>query len=665
MKKFFVLLLFCCVRNIIFSENAPNITSFEFIDQDITETIFAISLEHSVPIVCDDTVTGKANFRFAGNDFDKAFESFLDSARLYVNKTVDLWTVSKVRIMHSDTGLVQLDAYDVNPATLCEKLSVSGTIPVIHDPLPLIPVSIHIANVDVFESVKLIMEGFSEYSVTNMGTYVLVKKTGLRNYELQEENKNQLEVLVMENGFSVIGKNVRPDDLLREVFKKAGKEYISFSKKSDVLKYVCLGAKKFDTLINLICRQISASFVFNDNVYYILPEENQLAKIKKVNKKWEKLQLSYIESESGVQLLKNRFQDLEIISVKKQLLLFLADEIEKKEVINYANIFDVPENVHHHKLQYISINKFLENLPPSVKAEQIKDAGNGTDFFFTGSYASFVELEKKLQIIDKPVPRIKYDVLVIQFQDTKDSSWSNSFTVKPVAVTDMTGVTGQIGPALDLKFDVVSSFGMHFAAELKSAIAENTAKVFADTTLHGISGSSIKFQNTSTYRYRDSNVDAETGKTLYSGVTREIAAGLILEIKGWVSGDGMISSTVTATVSRQGVSSSDSANPPITSEKIITTEVRSRSGEPVILSGLKQTDSTLAERRFPILSRIPLIGLLFKSFEKTYENTEVVIYLVPHLENEIVDVPTETKRVEKLFEQYVREELVNYENQSI
>ena len=39
---------------------------------------------------------------------------------------------------------------------------------------------------------------------------------------------------------------------------------------------------------------------------------------------------------------------------------------------------------------------------------------------------------------------------------------------------------------------------------------------------------------------------------LYDGVTREITSGLVLNIDGWVSGDGMITTTVNASVSKRG-----------------------------------------------------------------------------------------------------------------
>ena len=187
------------------------------------------------------------------------------------------------------------------------------------------------------------------------------------------------------------------------------------------------------------------------------------------------------------------------------------------------------------------------------------------------------------------------------------------------------------------------------------------ARIFADTMLYGLSGQEIKFQNTSTYRYRDSNVDPETGKPKYTGITREITSGLVLTINGWVSGEGVITTTITASISKRGADVAlNTGNPPPTSEKIITTQVRSRSGEPVILSGLKQNEMSNVEEGVPGLSKIPVAGLLFKDKVKTTEKTEMVIYLVPHIDYSGDDSDNSKFRRDTIFERLVAPHLAKH-----
>jgi type II secretory pathway component GspD/PulD (secretin) len=95
----------------------------------------------------------------------------------------------------------------------------------------------------------------------------------------------------------------------------------------------------------------------------------------------------------------------------------------------------------------------------------------------------------------------------------------------------------------------------------------------------------------------------------------------------------MITTTVTASISKRGADvSSTLGNPPPTSEKVLTTQVRSRSGEAVVLSGLRQNEDNANVVRMPLVSKIPFLGWLFKSQESDIENTQMVIYLVPHID---------------------------------
>ena len=191
----------------------------------------------------------------------------------------------------------------------------------------------------------------------------------------------------------------------------------------------------------------------------------------------------------------------------------------------------------------------------------------------------------------------------------------------------------KLGNVLNLNLNVISAFGLDFAVQLQTSIEENKTSVFADTTLHGVAGKQINFQNTNTYRYRDNNLDPSTGKPVYSGVTKEIVSGLKLEVVGFVSGDGMITSTVKTSVTRQGIdTSSSTGNPPPTSEKMVTTEVCGKSGEPIVISGLVQNTSSSGSSGVPLISKVPVLGKGFKRTENIQEKTQMVIYLVPHIE---------------------------------
>jgi type II secretory pathway component GspD/PulD (secretin) len=360
-------------------------------------------------------------------------------------------------------------------------------------------------------------------------------------------------------------------------------------------------------------------------------------------------------------LLQSRFGNLQIISLSdNNTFLSLVDGETAAYIRSFIQTVDLPQYSEPVRLKFIKTEDLYRSLPPSARRENLVDAGDGNTFFFVGSEDRKALFLKDLEIVDRPRPRIRYDMFIIQVQDSANLSWSSQAEIRALRPGDRTIVTGQLGNLINLNFDIITVFGYSFAAKLNAAISDNMASVFADTTLFGLSGQDIKFQNTSTYRYRDSNIDPDTGRPIYSGVTREIISGLMLDIQGWVSGDGMVTTTVTASVSKRGADvSSSTGNPPPTSERVLTTHVRGRSGEIVVLSGLRQNDATIIEQRVPFISRIPLLGLLFKSKNNTTENTQMIIYLVPHVDLSNDGYAIDGLKTASIFSRFVEPYLQN------
>ena len=186
--------------------------------------------------------------------------------------------------------------------------------------------------------------------------------------------------------------------------------------------------------------------------------------------------------------------------------------------------------------------------------------------------------------------------------------------------------------------------------DLSLELSQTQAQVFADTTLTGLSGQNVKFQNTDTYRYRELEYDEDTGENKYTGVTSEVTSGLILSVNGWVSGDGMITMTVSATLSKESEDkSASSGDPPPTTEKIVTTTVRAISGKPVVIGGLFQKSKNVSVKKIPILGDIPLLGNLFRNLDQSVEDTEIVVYIVPHI---VTDSDADTESVGRRMERY-------------
>ncbi|GMO50348.1 MAG: hypothetical protein Pg6C_14010 [Treponemataceae bacterium] len=658
------------VSRVYAAEGIDRIT-LEFVEQDIHEILYAVSLYSRIPIAADDTVSGKMSFRFAGAKFESAFDSFLRQARLYVQKETDVWTVSRVRIqkISGAVSAVSVDAYDTPPASILEKIAIECGAPLSWQALPSAPVSVHTGFLPLSAAIAAVVRQFP----VGAGSSFTVREDNSRYFIEQEREvfsplqtvgggSIQITALYDESGesdsFAVDISRARFFDVTEKLFAIGEKKFCFAAETDGVITRALFEGKSFDETVRLLGSQAGMEAITQDDIYFFVPIRDKSSLMSNSGKKWRKFETNYITPETLASGLSARFSQLETISLAGKSLLCLTNESERQAVLAFIAEIDLPAPRRLVTLRYVTVDFLLKNLPPDIDSRLIAKTGAAGSFFFTGSDAQYEILSGALDAIDSPQPQIRYDILIVQFQETKDTSWKTSFTAAAVKPGDRNLVAAQLGSVLNLNLDVVSVFGITFAAQLQSAISENMASVFADTTLHGISGETISFKNTNTYRYRDVAIDPETGKPLYTGVTREITAGLVLDVTGSVSGDGMITSKVTAQVSRRGADvTSTTGNPPPTSEKSIMTEVRGRSGEPIILSGLVQDDSTIVTERMPLISRIPLIGWFFKSQTATNEKTEMVVYLVPHVVRDSLDNVLARENSEqkcaRIFDQYI------------
>lgn len=371
--------------------------------------------------------------------------------------------------------------------------------------------------------------------------------------------------------------------------------------------------------------------------------------------KSEKYELKYIEVKKFIDALPEE--------LKKQKINILADingfiirctQEEQKIVEEYIKILDIEKEERAILLKYISSEELLKHLPPAVNRESIVVTGNPNLIFFRGSNIKREKFLKEMELIDKPKAQIRYQLLVVQYEKSENINWAKSLEVKKAKGKPMSEFSGIMSNIFNINFDIVSKFGYQFIAKLNFELAENKARVLADTTLNGITGEEVKFQNTNTFRYIDKTLDSN-GKPLY-GSMREITSGLLLNIKGNVSGDGMITMEVNAQVSKQGSGGVTSGVLPPTSEKIVKTKVRTPSGKPIIIGGLLQVEQNSSEKKIPGLGDIPIAGLAFKDINGSETVTEMVIYIVPYIHREREKKMGKKERLLRLYKKYIEGE---------
>lgn len=629
--------------SLTFAEKQNNgagiVYSWDFSDCSIRDILYVLSLDTGISIVSDDTVSGKSDFRFTGKDFEKAFDSFLKAARLYVSKEKDVWTVSRFR-MQEQNGLYTLDVCDLSAEQIVERLSLFLGAALTYEVLPAGSMNMHFRDLDEYELLQSVCLRLNGYVLEKKDTgYHIARKTFTAAGSasaLGNVDQQKIDVHFEEEGrLCVDVRDSKAGDVLEALFALNGSVDFCLLAGSDVkITRCCFTAKDFEDALEKVCSQSGLTIVKAQGLSYVVADSDARDKLVSGNKNWYKLSLEYTKADVFVSILKKRFGNIECLILPDEMsLLFCATDEVFKEVAFLKEEVDLKTDIYLVELKYIRPEDLVKYLPPGVDRGCLFFADDNSCVYYKGTETAYLNLLEQVKICDRPVVRVSYDLLILQYDEGNENSWNPVFSARKMRIGDKNDFGLKLGSVLNLNLNVISAFGLDFAAQLQTSIEKNKTKVFADTTLHGLAGKQINFQNTNTYRYRDNNLDPATGKPVYSGVTKEIVSGLKLDVVGFVSGDGMITSTVTASVTRQGIdTSSSTGNPPPTSEKIVTTEVCGKSGEPIVISGLIQNSQSQSLVGIPLISQIPFLGKLFSKTESISEKSQMVIYLVPHID---------------------------------
>lgn len=135
--------------------------------------------------------------------------------------------------------------------------------------------------------------------------------------------------------------------------------------------------------------------------------------------------------------------------------------------------------------------------------------------------------------------------------------------------------------------------------------------------------------------------DLDTNNITYSVTIKRAILGLQLGITALVSDQGMITLHIVPTITRiqreedveipvGGTTTQTISNPVIDLQELSTT-ARVRQGQSVVLAGLISQMRKFNHQGLPWLSKVPLLGHLFKHQENTEENRELVIWLTPYI----------------------------------
>ena len=117
--------------------------------------------------------------------------------------------------------------------------------------------------------------------------------------------------------------------------------------------------------------------------------------------------------------------------------------------------------------------------------------------------------------------------------------------------------------------------------------------------------------------------------------TKYVDASLILKTTPHITADGSILLNIEINKSEPDWSNSNYLGEPSIIKKEAKTEILIKSGDTVVIGGVYTNLTSKTKRGVPLLSKIPVLGWLFKSEESRVERSELLIFLTPRIMNKV------------------------------
>ena len=297
------------------------------------------------------------------------------------------------------------------------------------------------------------------------------------------------------------------------------------------------------------------------------------------------------------------------------------------------------------QLQYRSFEDVMNAIPAEIReGVTISEFQELNSFILSGSSLQIAEIESFIHEIDKSVPMIMIEVILVDIKKGRSLKTGIS-----AGISDTVTPGGTLLPGIDFVLgsksvnDAVSRLGLaggplnlgrvtpNFYLSLSALDQQQNVNVRSMPKLSTLNGheATMRIGQTRYYRLQTQNVvGSVTTSTLVTEQFNSVQADLAITIRPVVSGDDQVTLDIDVEISDFIGEPEANAPPPSTTSQF-TSMVRVGDEEMVLLGGLERIERSESGEGTPILSRIPIIKWFFSKRSKSKSKSISVVFIKP------------------------------------
>lgn len=298
-------------------------------------------------------------------------------------------------------------------------------------------------------------------------------------------------------------------------------------------------------------------------------------------------------------------------------------------ITNKAVNIPIIPNTYQYKLNYIAAAEIKEALQSICLSGKISAETLSNTIIFTGADSEAEHIRETLKHIDVPSYQITLEAKIISLsnEESKNLGINWSWDKLPQKANDNnSNKTASDNNDNQGNFKFWHDYSFKFGAILNALQSKGKAKILASPHIITLPGKKASI-------FIGDHIPVQTEQHNSSGnytSTEYLDAGIKLEYTPIVNTDGtMVTAAVHTEVSTPSLIS-EIKNYKITS-RTVDTNVRMKNGETLVIGGLISEEEQKTLQQIPFLSKLPVLGNLFKNRNHAKRKTEVVLILTPYI----------------------------------
>jgi general secretion pathway protein D len=260
---------------------------------------------------------------------------------------------------------------------------------------------------------------------------------------------------------------------------------------------------------------------------------------------------------------------------------------------------------------------------------------HGNSLLVRANRADFELIQAAVQQLDVRPPQVLIEVLIVEA--LRDRSFSlgveSSIADTHVNNTQNTTVGGSFSPGSaglgDFTLHVMGAGGFDLNATIRAAASRGDVRIVSRPVVLAANDEEAEVVVGSQRPFVQVSRTLPTETAVQDQVVQYKDVGTKLNVRPNISVDGTVQLNVTQEVST--ATAETQFNAPVISTRSVKTDLLVQDGQTIVLGGLTDSQHDVQTSGVPVLSRIPFIGGLFGSQSRVSAETELFIFLTPHV----------------------------------